>query len=337
MKCSRKIARLDNLSTRYARFSLLLLLVASGISQDTTFRSQSNLVFVPALVRDADGHAVYSLHADDFVVEDNGVPQTVHLDEEAEPQPLSVMVAIQTGRRAWREFGRMQGLNSMLGPVLDQPDSQVAIVTFDSGIDVAQDFTGDASRTEATLEKLQAGDSGAVILDTVSYCVKLLNKVPEGRQRVLLLISETRDHGSHIAKIDDIVGLIGDSNVTVYALVFSPSLSNVLDTERGTNKDEMNPMPDLLAPLIMARQAMKKNIPKAIAQQTGGEYELFETRNRFEARMVDFTNHLHSRYLLSFEPRGPKPGLHQLRVRTSKPGKMTVLARGSYWASAPAQ
>ncbi len=33
---------------------------------------------------------------------------------------------------------------------------------------------------------------------------------------------------------------------------------------------------------------------------TGGEYELFATRKKFEVRMTDFTNHLHSRYLLSF-------------------------------------
>jgi hypothetical protein len=33
----------------------------------------------------------------------------------------------------------------------------------------------------------------------------------------------------------------------VYALAFSPSRSNILDTMRGNNKNEMNPSPDLLA------------------------------------------------------------------------------------------
>ena len=58
---------------------------------------------------------------------------------------------------------------------------------------------------------------------------------------MLLLISETRDHGSHFAKIDDVVTLIGNSNATVYTLAFSPTLSNILDTERGNNEDEMKP------------------------------------------------------------------------------------------------
>jgi hypothetical protein len=69
---------------------------------------------------------------------------------------------------------------------------------------------------------------------------------------------------------------------------------------------------------------------------TGGEYELFATRKKFEVRMTDFTNHLHSRYLLSFAPKNPHPGLHQIRVRlraqSGEAGGATVLARSTYWA-----
>ena len=59
---------------------------------------------------------------------------------------------------------------------------------------------------------------------------------------------------------------------------------------------------------------------------------MFTTRKKFEVRMNDFTNHLHSRYLLSFAPKDPRPGLHQLRVHLKDPSKGTVLARTSYWA-----
>jgi hypothetical protein len=68
---------------------------------------------------------------------------------------------------------------------------------------------------------------------------------------------------------------------------------------------------------------------------TGGEYELFETKKNFEVRMTDFTNHIHSRYLLSVVPKDPHAGLHQIRVRLKdkKEAKEdTVLARTSYWA-----
>ena len=319
-------------------FCLLLFLAPQPtFGQEPTFRSQSNVVIVPALVRDVTGHVIYGLHVTDFVIEDDGVGQAVQLDDSAEAEPLSVVVAIQTGRRAWREFGRVQGLSSMLAPILDQTRTQIAVLEFDSQLNLAQDFTDDAGQIATCLHHLEPGDRGAAILDAVQYSVRLLDKTSEGTQKVLLLISETRDHGSHFAKIDDVVTLIGNSNTTVYTLAFSPTISNILDTERGNNRDEMNSTVDLIALFAHARAAMKSNTPKAIASQTGGEYELFESRQRFETRMVDFTNHLHNRYLLSFEPKNLKPGLHQIRVRLKQPGAATILARSSYWVAAPNQ
>ena len=316
---------------------LSLLLFNSAFAQEATIHRQSNVVLVPALVKDSRGHAVYGLQARDFIVEDEGVPQTVHLDEAAEAQPMSLVIAIQMGREAYREFPRIRGLSSMIQPILDEEGTLAAVVEFDSGVELSQDFTGDQRQVENILRTLQPGDGGAAILDAVKYSLNLLDQQPAGRQRVLFLLSETRDHGSHFAKVDDVVTAIGETNTTVYTLAFSPSLSNILDTERGNNKDEMNAGPDLLAPLILMRQALRKNTPKAIASMTGGEYALFKSQNGFETRMLDFTNHLHSRYLLSFQPRDPHPGLHELRVRLRDPAKREILARGSYCPIGPVQ
>jgi hypothetical protein len=77
----------------FVRLSLCLLLFLAPkptFGQDPTFRSQSNVVIVPALVRDV------------------GVEQTSQLDESAEAEPLSLMVAVQTGTRKaliFRRFG----------------------------------------------------------------------------------------------------------------------------------------------------------------------------------------------------------------------------------------
>jgi VWFA-related protein len=285
MKSWARTARQDSLRRR--RVHLLLALLAFGtapvLSQETTFHSQSNVVIIPALVKNAQGEIVYGLAPNDFVVEDDGVEQTVHMDETVEGQPVSLVIAIQRGRRANYEFPRIRGLSAMLDPLVASGLGNVAIVEFDGQVQLTQDFTSTAERIAQTLKELQPGDGGAAILDALDYSVKLLETVPKQRQRVLLLISETRDHGSHTAKVDDVVAEIGQSRTAVYTLAFSPSRSNVLDTMRGNNIDEMHPSPDLLAPLIMAAQAMKKNMPKAVASMTGGEYELFATRKNFEA------------------------------------------------------
>ena len=336
MKCCTKTPTARQDSLRRAGIHLLLFLLAllcrGAVCQETTLRSQSNVVVIPALVKSAQGEIVYGLEAKDFVVEDDGVEQVVHLDEAAEGQPVSMVIAIQRGRRADYEFPRMRGLSAMLDPLVAEGHSSVAIVEFDSQVQTAQDFTGSSEKIAWTLKELQPGDGGAAILDAVDYSVKMLENTPKQQQRVLLLISETRDHGSQ-AKVEDVVAEIGLSSTAVYALTFSPSRSNILDTMRGNNMNEMHPSPDLLAPLIMAAEAMKKNMPKTVAAMTGGEYEMFATGKNFDLRMIDFSNHLHSRYLLSIEPRSPNGGLHQLRVRLRNAGDRTVQARSSYWAA----
>jgi len=338
MKCYRKTARRDKLRHALAFPLLLALLGASALPQETTLRSQSTVVLIPTLVKDQHDGIVYGLQASDFIVEDDGVQQPARLDETPEGQPVSLVVAIQRGRRAYYEFPRMRGLKTMLEPLFALGTARVAIVEFDSQTEITRDFTKDESLISDDLGNLQPGDGGAAILDAINASVTLLKQEPENRQRVLLLISETRDHGSALGKkMGAIVATLGDSNTLVYTLTFSPSLSNILDTGRGINQAEMNASPDLLAPLLMTVQAMRKNIPKTIAEMTGGEYEMFETRKKFEVRMNDFTNHLHSRYLLSIAPKNPRAGLHQIRVRLKESGAGTVLARTSYWVEAPEQ
>jgi len=326
------------ISLMFTRIFPLLLLLTSAASpqQAPNLRVQSNVVLVPTLVKDAEGHVVYGLNQSDFVIEDDGVEQAVHLEEFAESEPASVVVAVQIGRRAWREYSRMRGIGPMLTAVFDQLRSRQALVEFDSQVRLVEDFSDDETSIYQDLKNLQPGDNGAAIRDAVDFSVRLLEKEPSDRQRVLLLVSENRDHGSRVTKTDDVVAAIGDSNTVVYALAFSPSLSQVLDTERGANRDEAywDAPPDIKGTLLMARNAMKKNITKAIVEMTGGEYELFTTRKRFETRLVDFNNHLHGRYVLSFAPQEPHPGLHQIKVhlKESLP-QTTVLSRTTYWAN----
>lgn len=325
-----------------ARICLPVVLLAAfaGAQRDSDFRVQSNVVQVPTLVKDTQGHIVYGLKQSDFVIEDNGVEEPVHLDESAESEPASIVVAVQTGRRAMREFSRMRGIGPMLAAVVDQLHSRIALVEFDSHVTLVENFTNDGDPIYEDLKKLQPGDNGAAIRDAIRFSVNLLEKEPAPRQRGLLLISENRDHGSSIASADEVIADIGDSNTTVYALAFSPSLSQVLDTERGSNRDEAfwDAPPDIIGTLAMARNAMKKNVTEAIASMTGGEYELFTSRKAFERRMTEFNNHLHTRYMLSFAPIKPRPGLHQIRVRLKDPQPGTrVLARTNYWAAGSAR
>ena len=337
---------------RFRRSTLTCLLLLSPMvgrvqvptqQEVPSLRTQSNVVFAPALVKDRAGKLVFGLQAKDFIIEDDGIEQKVSMDE-AEPQEaVSLVIAIQSGRSALFEFQRMKGLSAMLDQIVSQPQVQTAIVVFDSDVNLAQDFSFDSAPTEAYLKSMMEGPrrnmeegdrNGAAIYDAVRYSIQLLAKQPADSRRVLLLISETRDHGSHAVKLDDAIAAINDGDIVVYSLAFSPTGSLALDTLRGewdARTDPAGSNLDILRLMKLAREAMRKNAAKSIVSMTGGEYELFTSQKSFERLMTEFANHLHSRYLLRFEPKNPHPGLHDLRVRIKDHGNLTVLARRSYW------
>lgn len=323
-------------------------------SAQGTFRTQSNAVLVPALVKDKSGAIIYGLTAQDFIIEDDGVEQAVHMDEEPDASPISLVVVLQLGRTAEAELPRVRTLGIMLDPIMSSGRNRAAIVTFDSSAQLVRNFTTNGALIAADLKQLRPGDDGAAILDAVRYSVAMLKNEPPDRRRVLLLVSETRDHGSRL-NFENTVREITDSNTLVYTLAFSPAMSNVLDTARGyterstpvkqpnpTSEDIQNGLvlPDGtprgeigLMPLVkLAIEAMRENTPKTIAALTGGEYELFKSHKGFESRMTEFENHLRNRYLLSFEPKDPHPGLHKVSVRLRQTHDAQVLARERYWA-----
>lgn len=72
--------------------ALLLFLPGCMLAaQEPTFRSESNVVLVPALVKGQKGNLVYGLTAKDFIVEDDGIAQKVRLDETVETEPVSLL------------------------------------------------------------------------------------------------------------------------------------------------------------------------------------------------------------------------------------------------------
>src|ERR1700674_246852 len=82
--------------------------------QSYTLRTQSNIVLVPTTVQTKHGDVLYGLKPNQFVVEDNGVPQTIHLDEDTDSLGLSLVVVVQCSRSAGWEFTKLNGLGEMI-------------------------------------------------------------------------------------------------------------------------------------------------------------------------------------------------------------------------------
>jgi VWFA-related protein len=86
------------------------------------------------------------------------------------------------------------------------------------------------------------------------------------------------------------------------------------------------------AAAIAAFDGLQKNIPETVARLTGGEYFKLGNEKNFERDLQTISNHIPNRYILSFQPRSPHPGLHALTLRVPNYTGIEITARSSYWA-----
>jgi VWFA-related protein len=300
--------------------------------QDTpTIRVTTNEVLVPTLVEKRDGGVVYGLKPDDFVLEDNGVPQKIRVQEEMDTAPVSLIVAVEEGGVSALEFDKLAKLGPLLDLFLSDGRSQAALVGFDSHPHLIHDYTHSSDEVGEALKHLEQGNGGDAILDTVSYAVDLLEDSPKQYRRVLLLVSEERDHGSKHTRPEQLAQKIGRSDVLVLSICFSPSRAEFLHDVKDSGDDRiMNP----ISTIAMIVQAFKKNVAKEVAHMSGGEYTTFTGDKGFEQRVVDAAKHARNRYLITFSPSDPTPGLHTIRVRTAQDYGARIVARANYWFTA---
>jgi VWFA-related protein len=311
-----------------------------GAGEASPLQVQSQLVLVPTTVETGKGDVIYELKASQFVVEDNGVPQRVRLDESDEVRPLSMVVAVQCSRAAEMEFAKMQGLITMIDAITGDAPAEVAVEQFGTGEELLTGFTRDTTVRNEALHKIAPCDydAGDNIFDAVDYANTLLDAHHANGRRVVLLISETRERGSQ-AKAEDVIRELGRSNTVVDAVAFGPGKSEMVDDLKHGGGG------GLLSLLVMAVEAMRTNAPKEFSRLTGGEYINFTTQKGFDQGMNLLANHVHNFYMLSFQPRFPvdalgsgvaAPGLHKIVVKIPEYPSAIVRHRETYWANGPA-
>jgi VWFA-related protein len=296
-----------------------------------TIRVTTQEVLVPTLVEKPHGGIVYGLKPDDFVLEDNGVPQKIRVQEEMDTAPVALVVAVEEGGVSALEFDKIAKLGPLLDMFLSDGRSQAALVGFDSKPHLIRDYSHSGEDLNQALKRMEQGDGGDAILDTVSYAVDLLEDQPKEYRRVLLMITEERDHGSKHTKPAQLIEKIGRSDVLVLSVSFSPARAELLHDMKDNGDDRtMN----MMSPLIMLIQAFKKNVSKEVAQMSGGEYTTFTGDKGFEERVLQAAKDTRNRYLLSFSPSNPSLGLHTLKVRTTQDYGARIVARANYWLEA---
>jgi len=326
----------------------------------------SNLVFLPTRVQSKNGETILGLMPEGFIVEDNGVRQSVQVDADPDSAGVSLVVVVQCGRSAPSEFNKLKGLNTMIGGIVGDLPHEVAIVAYGEKPYVLDDFSSRPEAIPLALSRLKpCGDYHAVTIDAVSSAINMLQRRQNDYRRAILLIGEMRDYGSR-SRLQDIVAELGVNDIVIYSVAFSPTKTELL---RYVHGDEDQPPSDAFAPPPVAAKppsgveaksspppdpaplytetppllllppeiqfiinALKANTASELASLSGGEYVNFTTQKGFEDGLQRISNHIHDYYLLSFKPSSsPVLTLHTLSVRVPGYPDAIIQTRKSYW------
>jgi hypothetical protein len=258
------------------------------------------------------------------------------------------VVVAQCSRTAWRETGKLDGLATMVDAMIGGAPAEMAVIQYGTGEELVSPFVRDADAREKAIHRLGPcdDDNGVTTYDAVEYAQQVLEAHHAKGRRAILLISETRDHGSQ-TKAETVVEELGRSNIVLDALSFSPLRDETIDDDlkHGGTTSLLNPVSLVYAVV----QAMRKNAPKELARMSGGEYLNFQTGKKADRELQGLANHVHNEYQLSFVPRFPAPeggaatqatlqafaGLHNITVKVPNYPDATLKHRGSFWVDAP--
>ena len=291
-----------------------------------TLQTGAKLVQVPSIVS-IKGKILYGLRADQFEVTDDGVPQKVTLDEQVDALGLSLVVVLQCSRSAVLEYGKIEALPDLVGGLVGGAPHEIALVRYGSQPELVQPFTRKLDKINESMRGMGPCDDGnAATIDAVSYAASILQNRPDRYRRAILLVGESRDHGSKV-KEANVIAQLGRTNIVVDSIAYSP-LKNELgdDLKHGGG-------PGPIGLLIEAIAGLRKNAAKSLASLSGGDYFSFGDKKAFDESVGRLTNRIHNFYLLSFPiPNNAESGLHEIHVRIPEYPEAKILARRNYWA-----
>lgn len=284
--------------------TLALLVAASALAQQPTFRAGAQIVAVPTMVTESDGRLVPNLEKEDFAILDNGKPQDIIVFQN-EVQPFTAVVALDfsasmTGNLELLKAATEQFLLRML------PQDKAQVGAFSDRIQFSGTFTSDRDSLISDLSDLQYGNPTR-LYDALDASIDLLDKI-EGR-KVAVVFTDGDDTSSKVG-FGHVLDRARQKDVLVYAIGLESEFFNGQRLQRTR--------PD---------RALKK-----LADETGGGYFELKKTDELAPTFTRVAQELHSLYTIGFTPAVMDGKEHRLEVRVKKPG-MTARARKTYIAS----
>ncbi|MDP8989327.1 MAG: VWA domain-containing protein [Acidobacteriota bacterium] len=306
-------------SRRQFLLSAASLVSASSLAfgqDEVTFSTSLNVVDVLATVRTKKNEIVRDLTKDDFILTENGRPQTIRYFSKESELPLTVGLMIDTSMSQQKvlESERTASFR-FLDQVLRESKDKLFVMQFDMSVQLRQPLTSSRQALEEVLPyvdtptrrelSLQNG-GGTLLFDAL---VKASNDVLKNQKnrKAMVVLSDGGENGSS-ATLLDAIEAAQRADTLIYSILFSDSS---FDGGDG------------------------RGILQRLSKETGASYWEVSKKHGIEDIYQSIEEELRSQYSMGFVSAQPPEisEFRNLKLATKQKG-LVVQTRERYWAKA---
>ena len=271
---------------------------------------------VTFLVRDDRGHLIRNLSKDDFVVLENGRPQTITLLEEQEV-PINVAVMVDTS------WSLQDLLKNAVETAIDffrgLENESAAVVRFSRSPELVLDWDERPQDIRSLMARVSSDGKTALYDSVIWVCRNVLSS--RSGKKVVVLISDGIDTASR-ASFREMIRISRQEEVTVYPIIYTNQFIQNYRRELG----------DREAPV-------RSNISRAFHRFVVSQNRFLEQTRRYGGRTIfsdafldlrqiyrDIIEEMKSHYVLYYQSDGrDEGGSHEVRMFTRRvPGRIFV-------------
>jgi VWFA-related protein len=253
------------------------------------------------------GHLITKLNRENFTVFEDGTEQVITNFSRETDVPLTIVLVIDTSGSVRDKLRfEQQAAVEFLYTILRRHRDKAAVVTFDSSVDLRQDYTDDPALLAQAVIRTRAG-GGTRLYDALSVVLQEQLAGKEER-KVIILLTDGNDNSSRTSP-RDVVELAERDSATIYAISMNGLGIRVDDSDRCDRLLEM------------------------LARETGGKAFFPDKLKNLPGYFERIGDDLRSQYTLAYRSTNPKKDgafrKIQIDVRNTH---YSVRARSGYYA-----
>ncbi len=295
--------------------------------QEPVIRVDVDLVNVLFTVKDRKGKLINTLDKNDFDIFEEGQQQQIRYFSRDTALPLTVGLLVDTSVSQWRLVNAEREAGEIFFRRVLGAKDLAFLISFDTDVDLLQDFTGNQGLLRGGLERLKANPPvtaapriptqgpfpglrprGTLLYDAVYLAAREKLATEVGR-KTIVVISDGEDQGSRM-KLDEAVEAAQKADVIVYGVLFA-------DPEFYYRRGQ---------------GYFGENVLKKMAEETGGRLVRVERGRDLPAAFEEISQELRSQYSLGYVSSDARRDqrFRHIRIKTRRED-LRVQARKGYY------